>query len=241
MSQPVHVSIILATLDERDNIIPLIRELLANLADTATEIVVVDDDSPDGTGQIVADLAAQDERVRLLRRVGVRGLTTAIATGIGLARGDVVVWMDCDLSMPPDVVPALVAAVDGGCDIAIGSRYVRGGRDAAHSLTGRAFSRTINLFASLLLGFAVRDYTSGFVAARREVFESIALTGDYGEYCIDLLARAQRKGLCVQEIPYTCVPRLRGESKTALNAWGYLRRGTKYVTTILRLWRSPGR
>lgn len=239
MSQSVHVSVILPTFNEGDNIIPLIDGLLTHLVAVPTEIIVVDDDSPDGTGQIVAGLAEEDERVRLLLRADVRGLTSAIADGISLARGEVVVWMDCDLSMPPAVVPALVAAVDGGCDIAIGSRFVHGGRDAGHSLTGRAFSRTINIFASLFLGRQIRDYTSGFVAARREVFERLTLRGDYGEYCIDLLARAQRIGLCVSEIPYTCVPRLRGESKTALNPWGYLRRGTKYVATILRLWRNP--
>ena len=235
MAQAVHVSVVLPTYNERDNIYPLIQALLNHLADASPEIIVVDDDSPDGTWQVVAELAAQDERVRLLRRLDERGLTSAIAAGIEQARGDIVVWMDCDFSMPPEVVPRLVAAVDEGHDLAVGSRYAPGGRDIGHSWTGRAFSWTINTAAALLLGWQVRDYTSGFIAARRPVFDLIALRGDYGEYCIDLLYRAQRLGLRIVEIPYDCVPRQTGESKTATSAWGYVRRGTRYVTTVLRL------
>lgn len=239
MSQSTHVSVVLPTYNERDNIGLLIHALLEHLDDIPTEIIVVDDDSPDGTWQVVAEMAEADERVRLLRRTEERGLTSAIAAGINQAVGDMVVWMDCDFSMPPEVVPQLVAAVDGGHDLALGSRYVQGGRDVGHSLTGRAFSWTINFFASLFLGWAVRDYTSGFIAARRQVFEQITLQGDYGEYCIDLLFRAQRFGFRLKEIPYECVPRHTGESKTAENAWGYVRRGTNYVVTILRLRLKP--
>jgi dolichol-phosphate mannosyltransferase len=239
MAEPIHVSVVLPTFNERDNIGPLIEALLAHLADVPTEIVVVDDDSPDGTWEVVAGMAEGDERVRLLHRTEERGLTSALAAGIGQGRGEIVVWMDCDFSMPPEVVPALVEAVDQGYDLALGSRYVRGGRDVGHSWTGRAFSRTINFFASLLLGWQVRDYTSGFIAARRRIFDQINLQGDYGEYCIDLLHRARRLGFRLKEIPYDCVPRERGESKTAANAWGYVRRGTKYVTTILQLWLRP--
>lgn len=238
MSQPVHVSIVLPTFNECDNIIPLIEGLQRNMGATPTEIVVVDDNSPDGTGGIVAAFADAHENVQLVRRVGVRGLTSAIQTGIDHSKGDVVVWMDCDLSMPPEVVPSLVKAVDSGYDIAIGSRFIPGGQDVGHSWTGRAFSRGINLFAALMLGRQVHDYTSGFIAARRAIFDHLTLTGDYGEYCIDLLGRVQGLGLSVKEVPYICVPRCQGESKTALNPWGYLRRGRKYVATVLRLWWS---
>jgi hypothetical protein len=88
------------------------------------------------------------------------------------------------------------------------------------------------------LGWGVKDYTSGFMAVRRCVFEQITLHGDYGEYCIDLLARAQYLGFTIREVPYQCVPRLEGESKTATNPFGYIRRGWKYVLTVLRLWAS---
>ena len=233
----VTVSVVLPTYNERDNIGPLIQALLSQVREPV-EVWVVDDDSPDGTWQVVQALAEEDPRVHLLRRVGERGLTSAIAAGIAASRGDMVVWMDCDFSMPPEAVPHLVAALEGA-DVAVGSRYVRGGRDVGHSWMARAFSRAINLFASLLLGWGVRDYTSGFIAARRGVLERIPLRGDYGEYCIDLLYRAQRAGYRVVEIPYTCTERASGESKTGANALDYLRRGWKYVWTVLRLRLRP--
>jgi dolichol-phosphate mannosyltransferase len=237
-----NVTVILPTYNERDNIGPLIERTLAAIKDWAIEVLVVDDDSPDGTWQIVEEMAGSDPRIKLCRRTEERGLTSAIWHGIQHTSGDVVLWMDCDLSMPPESIPDLLAQfASPTIQIAIGSRYVPGGRDIGHSLTGQLFSRAINLFAGLLLGFHVRDYTSGFVAARRKVFERITLRGDYGEYCIDFLYRAKRLGFRVVEVPYDCVERAAGESKTALNAWGYIRRGVKYVETILRLRLKPGR
>jgi len=226
-------SVVLPTYNERENIGELIERTLASVQQPG-EGIVVDDDSPDGTWQIVQVTAERDPRIRLLRRMDERGLTSALMAGIGLAQGDVVAWMDCDLSMPPELLPTLLAAT-GQADVVAGSRYVPGGRDDGRSLTGQLFSRTINLAASLLLGWQIKDYTSGFLAVRRSVFDRIPLRGDYGEYCIDLLARAQRLGFTVREVPYHCAPRLRGQSKTATNAIGYIKRGWKYVVTILRL------
>jgi dolichol-phosphate mannosyltransferase len=234
-SAALTVSVVLPTYNERDNISRLIEAILDALSEWRTEVIVVDDDSPDGTWQVVQEKGADDPRVRLIRRMGERGLTSAISTGIANAHGALVAWMDCDFSMPPEVLPQLARAVEAGADLALGSRYVPGGRDIGHSWVGLAFSRTINFFASLFLEWTIKDYTSGFVMARRAIFERIKLRGDYGEYCIDLLYRAHRAGLKVREIPYTCQPRHAGESKTATNPWGYIRRGTKYVTTILRL------
>ncbi len=196
---------------------------------------MVDDDSPDGTWQEVATLATRDPRVRLIRRTEERGLTSAIANGLLEARGAWVGWMDCDLSMPPEDLPRLAKALSNGADVAVGSRYIPGGRDVGHSWIGKAFSCTINASASLVLDRRITDYTSGFILARRQVFDQIHLRGDYGEYCIDLLYRAIRAGFRVVEVPYECVPRQTGESKTATNPLGYITRGWKYVTTILRL------
>jgi len=228
------VSVVLPTYNERENIGPLIDGILTHVQ-RPVEIVIVDDDSPDGTWQVIQAMADQHPSIRLLRRFDERGLTSALEAGIRLAQGDVIAWMDCDLSMPPEVLPALLALTDE-VDLAVGSRYVQGGADVGHSLTGRAFSRTINLMASLLLGWEIKDWTSGFLAVRRRVFDQITLQGDYGEYCIDLLARARQQGFMIREIPYQCVPRLQGESKTATNAWGYIRRGWRYVIAVLRLW-----
>jgi dolichol-phosphate mannosyltransferase len=233
MNQQPAVSVVLPTFNERGHIVDLITAI-ERVLPAETEIVVVDDDSPDGTWQAVQDYAASHPSVRLLRRIGRRGLTSAFNEGIALSTGDVVCWMDCDFSMPPEKLPDLVRATQV-TDLAVGSRYVRGGADVGHSLMALTFSRAINIFAGALLGFYVHDYTSGFIAVRRRVLDAIPLRGDYGEYFIDLMARANRMGYTVTEVPYTCVPRRSGESKTGTNAWGYLTRGAKYITTILAL------
>ncbi len=238
MSQQPAVSVVLPTFNERDHIVDLIAAIQAVLPNQ-TEIIVVDDDSPDGTWQVVQDYATTHQSVRLLRRIGRRGLTSAFNEGISISAGQVVCWMDCDFSMPPDKLPELIAATRQ-TDLAVGSRYVRGGADEGHTFMALMFSRAINLFAGTLLGFYVHDYTSGFIAARRQVLDAIPLSGDYGEYFIDLMARSKRLGFTVTEVPYTCVPRRSGESKTGTNVWGYLSRGAKYVTTILALRFRPG-
>ena len=228
------ISIVLPTFNERDNIGPLIERTLAALSNYSLEIIVVDDNSPDGTWRLVAQKAKGDPRVRLIHRAAERGLTSAIWRGIQEAQGAWIGWMDCDLSMPPEDWPKLAGALENGADMAIGSRYVPGGADIAHSMAGRLFSRLINLASSLLLDWGIKDYTSGFILARKEIFEQIALRGDYGEYCIDMLYRAKKAQFILQEVPYVCLPRETGQSKTAANVWGYLRRGVNYVKTVSR-------
>lgn len=231
------ITIVLPTYNEADNIETLIERTLKALGGYpgGVEVVVVDDDSPDGTWGLVARKAEVDRRVRLIHRRDQKGLTSAISRGIVEARGQWVGWMDCDMSMPPEEWPRLAGALAEGADMVVGSRYVPGGGDVAHSLTGRLFSRIINLGAGLILDGSIKDYTSGFILARKVVFEKIELRGDYGEYCIDLLYRAKRAGFIIRELPYLCVPRVAGESKTAQNAWGYLRRGVHYVKTLFHL------
>ena len=231
------ISIILPTYNEAGNIELLIDRTLAALGDYpgGVEVVVVDDDSPDGTWRLVAEKAAADARVRLIHRTTEKGLTSAISRGICEARGQWVGWMDCDLSMPPEAWPRLADALAQGAGMAVGSRYVPGGADVAHSFVGRTFSRIINLGAGLVLDGSIKDYTSGFILGRREIFDKIDLRGDYGEYCIDLLYRVKKAGYSIRELPYRCVPREAGESKTATNVWGYLKRGVNYVQAVWRL------
>ncbi len=235
------ISIILPTYNEAGNIEPLMERTLAALGDYpgGVEVVVVDDDSPDGTWRLVAAKAEADPRVRLIHRTAESGLTSAIQRGIHEARGDYIGWMDCDLSMPPEAWPRLAEALAYGADMAVGSRYVAGGADVAHSFSGRLLSRIINLASGLLLAWSIKDYTSGFILGRRALFERIDLRGDYGEYCIDMLYRAKRAGFIIRELPYLCVPREAGESKTATNLWGYLTRGVNYVKTVWRLRVEP--
>lgn len=245
-AQATLVCTVLPTYNERDNIARLIEGILAN-AITPHLVLVVDDNSPDGTSAVVERLVLQmkpdfNRRLALVRRVGEKGLTSAIQRGIDEAihthKAAIVTWMDCDLSMPPADVPKLVQAVLDGADVAVGSRWVAGGADVAHGLMARTLSWLINHFAILLLGSQVHDYTSGFIAARAAVLQQIRLQGDYGEYCIDLLARAHKAGYRLREVPYVCVPRTAGESKTGIDLWDYLGKGRKYVATTWRHYRS---
>lgn len=242
-AQSTLVCTVLPTYNEADNICPLIEGVLAS-AITPHLVLVVDDNSPDGTSAVVEKFIAQRpadpaRQVVLLRRVGEKGLTSAIQRGIDEAiqthKAAIVTWMDCDLSMPPADVPKLVQAVLDGADLAVGSRWIAGGADVAHGAMARSLSWLINHFAILLLGNQVHDYTSGFIAARAEVLQKIRLQGDYGEYCIDLLGRAAKQGYRLQEVPYICVPRTAGESKTGINLWDYLRKGRKYVKTVWKV------
>lgn len=225
------VSIVLPTYNEKDNIVDLIRAIQKSF-NNAVEIIIVDDDSPDKTWQVVEKIA--DEDIKILRRLDQKCLTTAISDGIALSKGEFVGWMDCDFSMPPEVLPTLAQALDK-YDIAIGSRYVRGGKDVRNTPVGIIGSILINYFAKYLLDSSITDYTTGFVVAKKKVLEDIGLRGDYGEYCIDFLYKAMNKGYRIKEIPYHCIPRKFGESKTAPSLLKYLKRGTKYINTILRL------
>jgi dolichol-phosphate mannosyltransferase len=236
----VLVCTVLPTYNERDNIGPLIAGVLDS-AITPHMVLVVDDDSPDGTWRVVEErMERHAPSVTLIRRRGEKGLTSAIQRGIDEAIGvygaDIVTWMDCDLSMPPQDLPRLVQAiVQDGADVAAGSRWIPGGGDQAHGFMARSLSWIINHFAMLLLGRQVHDYTSGFIAARAEVLQRIRLRGDYGEYCIDLFHRAAQLGYRIQEVPYTCVPRASGDSKTGADLWDYLAKGRHYLATIWRL------
>ena len=240
----MRICTVLPTHRESDNIVTLIERLLAATSD-AHMALVVDDASSDGTAQEVRILALQYNRrghmrIALIQRRDEKGLTSAIQCGIDAAlnryQAEIVSWMDCDLSMPPeDVALLLTPLLQQSADVCVGSRWVSGGADIAHSSMARMLSRLINCLAQLLLSSRLRDYTSGFVAARAEVLQQLRLRGDYGEYCIDLLYRALRAGFRVVERPYICVPRTGGESKTGVNLWDYLVKGSKYVSTVWRL------
>jgi dolichol-phosphate mannosyltransferase len=244
------VCTVLPTYNERENIVPLTEGILAG-AITPHLVLVVDDDSPDGTAEAVAEMAARSNgrdvvKVALIRRIGEKGLTSAIQRGIDEAIGtysaEIVTWMDCDLSMPPQDIPRLVAAIlEQGADLAVGSRWIPGGADVAHGWMARTLSWLINRFAVQILGDQVHDYTSGFIAGRAEIFRQIRLRGDYGEYCIDLLGRAARQGFRLVEVPYVCAPRTAGESKTGVNLWDYLVKGRKYVAAVWRVYQHAPR
>ncbi|MDD5103909.1 MAG: polyprenol monophosphomannose synthase [Candidatus Peribacteraceae bacterium] len=239
------VSVILPTYNEAGNIIPLV-EAIDRAITLPHEIIVVDDNSPDGTSRLMQEEidAGRIPGLRLETRMTDRGLTKSIWRGIELARGDTVVWMDCDFSMPPEKIPELLQKVREGYDIAVGSRFVAGGSAkqgtlgaANESFIATVLSRGLNLVLRLAISPKFRDYTSGFIAVRRDVFRQIRLTGDYGEYFMDLMARAMMLGYSFVEVPYVNAVRRVGESKTAPNLRVLFRRGIRYLAMILRLWR----
>jgi dolichol-phosphate mannosyltransferase len=238
-SVPPELSIVLPTYNERDNIIVLLKEL-EEVLQLPFEAIVVDDDSPDGTWRAVEEYAHANPHVRLLRRINARGLTSAINAGIKMARGKLVMWMDVDLSMPPAKIPELLYAIKSGADVAVGSRYVSGGGDAravnAHLTIQLMLSKFLSILGGWMLGCRFRDWSSGFIVVKREFLTGYALTGDYGEYFIDLIYYLiKKRGARVVEVPYVLTPRQRGESKTATNILGLFRRGRKYLHTVWRL------
>jgi len=222
------VSIVLATFNERENILDTIRGIFGNLGDS-TEVIVVDDDSPDGTWKLAQDL--NDPHVKVIRRVGTRGLASAFNRGILESRGAIVGWMDADMCMPPAMLPGMVAELDEH-DVVVGSRYAPGGRDDRAWLRVAA-SRLINGLATTVLGYGIRDYDSGFVVLRRTVFDKVSLipTG-YGAYFMEFLYTCRRKGLTVKEVPYTFRDRQKGISKSAPSLLRFFSSGLQYVTRI---------
>jgi dolichol-phosphate mannosyltransferase len=235
----IKVSIILPTYNEKDNIVPLIQTILNNIGNES-EIIVVDDNSPDGTWKEVETLAESRKNIVLVRRTDKRGLVSALNDGIALARGETVVWMDCDFSMPPEEIKNLLACIDRGYDVAVGSRFVKGGgveivTESQDTATAYLMSRFLNKFIQTVLLRSFKDYTSGFIAIKKKVLGDIPLKGDYGEYFIDLTYRAIKKGYKVIEIPYLCKARKSGVSKTGTRSFHYFTKGLKYIILTFKL------
>lgn len=229
MNTDKKISVILPTYNEKDNVKTVIDEIIHNVLRLG-EIIVVDDNSPDGTWAVVEDIAKRDNRIKLIKRVNERGLTSAIWTGIINAKGGYIVWMDCDMGMPPGLIPVLINELDS-CDIAVGSRYISGGGDL-RPLFRRITSRFLNNFSGFVLGIGIKDLTSGFIASKREIFNKIKLQGNYGEYCIRFLFEANKAGYKIKEVPYIFKDRTTGKSKSKAN---FFRFGIGYFNTILRL------
>jgi dolichol-phosphate mannosyltransferase len=229
MSFNPHISVILATYNEKENILDTIDGLLDHIHDSI-EIIVVDDDSPDKTWDIPG--LVNDPRLKVIRRVATRGLASAFNRGIIESRGSIVCWMDADMCMPPSLLPAMISKLNE-YDIVIGSRYIAGGVDDRARI--RVWSSwLINHFASLVLGYGIKDYDSGFIALRRSVFNSVSIipTG-YGDYFIEFLFTCRRKGLTVFEMPYTFRDRAKGASKSFPNLIAFVKTGLEYIFRIL--------
>jgi dolichol-phosphate mannosyltransferase len=218
----VRVLVVVPTYNEVDNVEPLLRALRD--AVPAADVLVVDDNSPDGTGaKVLAVTETLDAegpgRIELLARPGKAGLGSAYRHGfeVALDRGyDVIVSMDVDLSHDPAVIPEMLRLVDAGADTVIGSRYVPGGATVDWPLHRRLLSRWGNRYTSLVLGLQLRDCTSGFRAYRSDVLKRIdpaSTTAEGYAFLTELMRRIVRDGCRVMETPIEFADRRYGTSK----------------------------
>lgn len=244
MNKPfeLSVSVVMPTFNEGGHIQELICETATALNEFNVreyEIVVVDDDSPDRTWEKAAQLSCENPtNLRVIRRMQDHGLTASIKEGIASAKYDVVVWMDCDFSHPPEKIPQMLFMLMQGYDVVVNSRYIIGGgeeREGKGGLLQLFLSKFLNWSVRFMLKPSFSDYTSGFIAVRKKVLDKIQLNGDYGEYFVDFIYRAMKSHYRICEIPYFAKPRRSGESKTGSNLIQYARRGSKYLWTVLLL------
>jgi dolichol-phosphate mannosyltransferase len=214
---PGRTLIIIPTYNERENL-PLITAAVHEQL-PAADILIVDDGSPDGTGQLADDLAAKDRRIQVLHRRGKLGLGTAYVAGFkkALAEGyDYVFEFDADFSHDPAHLPALLAAAERGADLVVGSRWVAGGGTRNWGVGRQLISRGGSLYARAILGVRVKDLTAGFVCYRRRVLEAIDLDSvraqGYG-FQIEMKYRTLLLGFRIEEVPITFADRRVGQSK----------------------------
>jgi len=209
--------IVVPTYNERDNVAEVVERFLG--AAPGAEILFVDDNSPDGTGEVLDQIATREPRVHVLHRAGKLGLGTAYLDGFrwGLERGfEYLLEMDADFSHDPRYLPDLLRLAREGADVVIGSRYVAGGGTENWGVVRKLISRGGSLYARTVLGVKVRDLTSGFICWRRSALEAIGLdevrSNGYS-FQIEMKYRALQAGLRMVETPIVFVDRRVGQSK----------------------------
>lgn len=230
------ISVILPTYNEVDTIILLIEQIAHQLTNENYEIIVVDDNSSDGTSNAVKKAMKRVTNLRILDRTSERGLVPSIRDGIKFSTGDICIWMDADLSMPPSLINRFVNEINLGADLVVGSRYMPGGgmkgvdldsgktplykiwknlKMSEDSFISAMISKSGNKMLRIILDSSLHDYSSGFFGTKKEIFKKIELTGNIVDYCISLPYRAIMKGLKVVEVPMVLATRKYGKSKTS--------------------------
>jgi dolichol-phosphate mannosyltransferase len=209
--------VVAPTYNERENIELFLRAVRSSAPDV--DVLIVDDNSPDGTGDVADQVAAELGQIKVLHRPGKQGLGSAYRQGFSIALDegyDVVVSMDCDFSHDPQVIASLIAAIDSGNDAVIGSRYVPGGGTVDWPAHRRLLSRWGNRYVGVLLGLGVHDCTSGFRAyaspALRDI-DPMSTTAEGYAFLTELVRRLATRGYRVGEVPITFRDRERGTSK----------------------------
>ena len=246
------VAVVLPTYNESENIAGLLTQLRTVLPDG--RLYVVDDNSPDGTGEIAERCAVELGGIEVLHRPGKQGLGSAYRQGFThvIAQGvDVVVSMDVDFSHDPLAIPAMLAAIESGSDAVIGSRYVSGGGTKNWPLHRRLLSRWGNLYTGAVLGVKVRDCTSGFRAYRSSALAAIAPETTKAEgyaFLSELVVRLSRRGLKISEVPILFIDRENGTSKMSgriiiesmllVTRWGISHRLNQVVKLVQKKFRE---
>lgn len=216
--QGAQVSIIIPTYNESDNVLGILRSIGENLPwNTVTEAIVVDDNSPDGTGRMVDEYIQSARRlagytVDVIHRTAKSGLGSAVLSGLRRASGDIIIVMDGDLSHPPQVIPRMVDVLrQSKFDIVVASRYIRGGAVRNWSTRRKLLSRTATKIARTGLGIKAEDPMSGFFAFKRTIISDLKLDAIGYKILLEILVKA--RGASVKEIPYTFRERQSGSSK----------------------------
>lgn len=208
--------VVIPTYNERDNIIRLAGEVLSQ--HPSIRILFVDDNSPDGTGVIADELAAQDDRIQVIHRPGKLGLGSAYCDGFKAALGmgaDYLIEMDADFSHDPKVLPVFLEAIQG-CDLVIGSRYLNGVSVVNWPIRRLMLSVFASLYTRMITGLPVKDCTSGYKCFRRSTIEAIDLDSvgsDGYSFQIEMNYRCMEKGLKIVEVPIIFIDRHAGSSK----------------------------
>lgn len=226
------VLVVSPTYNERENLRALVTAV--HRAAPEAELLIIDDASPDGTGELADAIAKEDARVRVMHRAGKLGLGTAYVAGFQRALEDgfdVVCEMDADLSHDPSYLPRFLEAIDGGADVAVGSRNVAGGGVEGWGIGRHLLSKGGSLYARLILGVPVRDLTTGYKAYTRRAILALDLAtvrSNGYSFQIETTYRALRRGLRVEEIPIVFVDRRAGHSKMSRRI---------FAEAIVEVWR----
>ena len=215
-SQAIDLTILLPTYNESSTIEKMLDAIAPAVPPKInTEVLVIDDDSPDGTSKIVDSYIQKSKGTvsfRIYTRKGKRGLSSAVIDGIGLARGKFVLIMDSDFSHPPQMILTMYdELVNNNLDIVIGSRYVEGGKYEGWPLTRRLISKIGNGLARLLLGLEIKDSMTGLFALKQDLIKNLSFEAIGYKILLEILVKTN--GAKVKEVPFVCVNRQEGSSK----------------------------
>jgi glycosyltransferase involved in cell wall biosynthesis len=258
------LSIVLPTFNERQNLEILVPEILNSAWGFSAQnlrLIVVDDNSTDGTLSVLQNYVNLDSRFSYIVRSGKPSLPLSIWEGIYASETGYVAWLDADGSMPIRDLIRFVSIVNTeDLDVVVGSRFVAGGgfkglnevgkttvrdfysnlKDSQDSILAVVLSRALNEILRMILRAGIRDLTSGFIVADKNFINESDFVASYGDYCPVLIKRFVLRGARIQEIGYLCVPRVHGQSKTGSSIITYIRRGLPYISRSLhQVFRKP--